>query len=64
MNTLLEIALSNAIVVSVLAVIVFLVGRFARYPALCHGLWVLVLVKLVTPPILHVPLPDSPVLRL
>lgn len=57
MNSLLEIALSNAIVVSVMAVIVFLFGRFARYPALCHGLWVLVLVKLVTPPVISVPLP-------
>lgn len=57
MDSLLEIALNNALVATVLAVVVFSISRFVRYPALCHAFWVLVLVKLVTPPIVSVPLP-------
>ena len=42
-----------------LALVVFFVTRAYRKPALSHCLWILVLVKLVTPPIVSVPLPLS-----
>jgi len=59
MNWLLEIALNNAVVATVLAVLVLGVTRWVRNPALCHGLWVLVLLKLITPPAISVPLPAA-----
>lgn len=48
--------LSNVIVASLLSIIATVVGWRLRSPALAHGLWVLVLVKLITPPIVHVPI--------
>lgn len=59
MDYLLEVALGNAIVVTGMAAIVYLVAQLVRNPALCHGLWVLVLVKFITPPLAFVPLPAS-----
>ncbi len=56
MFALLEIALSNAIVASLLAVFAFAVGRMCRRPALTHSLWLLVLLKLLTPPIIQIPI--------
>ena len=52
--------LSNVIVALLLSIIATVAGWRLRSPALAHGLWVLVLVKLITPPIVHVPvvLPD------
>jgi bla regulator protein BlaR1 len=50
-------ALSNAAVVALLAGPVWLLARWARRPALTHALWVLLLVKLVTPPLVSVALP-------
>src|SRR5438552_1039484 len=57
MGTFLEVGLSNAIVASVLAVLAAIASRIGRRPALAHGLWLLVLLKLVTPPLVRVPLP-------
>lgn len=51
MNTLLDIGLSNALVALGLAAVVAVVGRFCRRPAVMHSLWLLVLLKLVTPPL-------------
>jgi beta-lactamase regulating signal transducer with metallopeptidase domain len=48
--------LGNAVVAAVLAVLALAVGRFRRSPAVRHLLWVLVLLKLVTPPLFHLPL--------
>jgi beta-lactamase regulating signal transducer with metallopeptidase domain len=56
MQTLVETAISNALVASALALVAFAVSRWRR-PALAHGLWLLVLLKLVTPPLLPVYLP-------
>ena len=66
MNSLLEVGVSNAAVATILALIAACVGRFARRPALAHTLWILVLLKLITPPFVHVPvrLPDIGDLRL
>ena len=55
MAMLLEAALSNAAIAAVLAVFALAASRRWKHPALAHALWVLVLVKLVTPPIIHVP---------
>ncbi len=51
-----EIVGSNALLVVVLASGVFLLGRIWKNPFYLHLLWVLVLLKLVTPPIVTVPL--------
>src|SRR6266851_4295074 len=56
MHTLLETALSNALAASLLALLAFAVSRWRR-PALAHILWLLVLVKLVTPPLVPIYLP-------
>jgi beta-lactamase regulating signal transducer with metallopeptidase domain len=53
----LRVGLSNAVVACALAVVAALVGRFGRRPALSHALWLLVLVKLVTPALVDVPVP-------
>jgi beta-lactamase regulating signal transducer with metallopeptidase domain len=53
----LEIALSNAAVSAVLAVVALAAGSMCRRrPALVHGLWLLVLLKLLTPPLVRIPL--------
>jgi beta-lactamase regulating signal transducer with metallopeptidase domain len=57
MRTLLEIGLSNAILATLLAVAVAVLTRLCRRPAVSHGLWLLVLLKLLTPPLWTVPLP-------
>ena len=51
MNTLLALGLSNIAVASVLALFAWASGRWLRRPALTHGLWLLVFLKLLTPPI-------------
>src|SRR5689334_15508108 len=57
MDTLLHVGLGNAILASALAVVAAAVAHLARRPALAHSLWLLVLLKLVTPPLVRVPLP-------
>ncbi|HEY7152666.1 MAG TPA: M56 family metallopeptidase, partial [Gemmataceae bacterium] len=52
--------LGNAAVAAVLALLALAVGRACRSPAVRHLLWVLVLLKLVTPPLFHVPLAVLP----
>ncbi|MCH8828790.1 MAG: hypothetical protein IID45_04355, partial [Planctomycetes bacterium] len=59
MNAILEMALSNALVASLMAVVVFGISRLFRRPALIHSLWLLVLIKLVTPPIVPIPIEVS-----
>ena len=56
MNVFWEIVASNALVVAVLAVVASLLGRVWKNPVGLHLLWVLVLLKLVTPPLLVLPL--------
>lgn len=52
-----QVALSNAAVAFPLAGLAWLLSRYCRRPAVTHTLWVLVLVKLVTPPVVWLPLP-------
>ena len=51
-----EIVASNALLVVVLAAGVALLGRVWKNPLCLHLLWVLVLLKLVTPPVVTVPI--------
>jgi WD40 repeat protein/beta-lactamase regulating signal transducer with metallopeptidase domain len=55
MHALLEIALSNAVVALAMAVLIVAVGRLTYKPALLHCLWLLLLVKLITPSLVTVP---------
>ncbi|MDB5310296.1 MAG: High-affnity carbon uptake protein Hat/HatR, partial [Gemmataceae bacterium] len=60
----LELGLSNLIVAAVLAVLALAAGRWGKRPALTHALWLLVLLKMVTPPVIDLPvrlLPAAPV---
>lgn len=57
MDVLLHIGLSNAVTATLLAVLVACVVRIWRRPTVAHVLWLLVLLKLVTPPFVLVPLP-------
>ena len=56
MSWLLVPLLKNAILVVPLALLALAAGRWSRRPALAHLLWVLVLIKLLTPPLIDVPL--------
>jgi bla regulator protein blaR1 len=47
--------LSNALVATLLAAVVWGIARYARQPALAHVLWVVVLLKLLTPPLVTIP---------
>lgn len=55
MNNLLEIGLTNAVLATILAMAVWLATRFWRQPVFVHALWVVVLLKLITPPMVGVP---------
>src|SRR5687768_5384519 len=60
MSWLLIVGLKNAILVAPLAVLALGIGRYTKRPALDHVLWLIVLVKLLTPPLVDVPiLPDG-----
>jgi len=57
-ETLLHAGLSNAVSATFLALVVACLGRvLARRPAVLHCLWLLVLLKLVTPPLYEVSIP-------
>lgn len=58
---LVQFGVSNLLASVVLAGIAYAVHRRGRYPVLAHLLWVLVLVKLVTPPIVSLPIARIPV---
>jgi beta-lactamase regulating signal transducer with metallopeptidase domain len=52
--------LGNAAVAAVLALLALAVGFTCRSPTVRHLLWVLVLLKFVTPPLFHIPLAVLP----
>jgi beta-lactamase regulating signal transducer with metallopeptidase domain len=56
MSALLQVALTNAVLALGLAAIAW-AGSFLRRPALTHTLWMLVLLRLVMPPIWQLPVP-------
>lgn len=55
MTSLLEMTLANALMATALAILAYAVSRFSRQSTLAHALWLLVLLKLVTPSIIDVP---------
>jgi beta-lactamase regulating signal transducer with metallopeptidase domain len=55
-DMLLRIGLTNAVLATLLALAVAGVTRWCRRPALIHALWLLVLLKLVTPPLFIIPM--------
>jgi bla regulator protein BlaR1 len=57
MNNLLETGLCNAAMATVLAVLAAGLCRIWRRPAFAHAVWLIVLLKLLTPPLVPVPLP-------
>jgi WD40 repeat protein/beta-lactamase regulating signal transducer with metallopeptidase domain len=50
-----EAVLGNLAMAAALAVVAWAVGRWAKCPAVAHTLWLLVLVKLLTPPLFTIP---------
>ena len=54
MNDLLAIAAQNTIVAAFLAILVYGLTRLWQRPPVAHILWLLVLAKLIGPPVLHV----------
>jgi beta-lactamase regulating signal transducer with metallopeptidase domain len=51
-----QIGLTNALAATALAVLAAAVSKLARRPALSHALWLVVLLKLLTPPLVVIPL--------
>src|SRR5512143_2590630 len=51
MSVLVSLVLTNAAAAAVLALLAWLVSRRSRRQALVHGLWLLAIAKLVTPPL-------------
>src|SRR5262249_14334882 len=67
-KTLLDIGLTNAVMAAGLALLAAGLGRVCKRPAVVHSLWLLVLIKLITPPFLPLPLAwlpatEEPVVR-
>src|SRR5713226_4948593 len=56
MDMLLHVGLANAVLATGLALVAWAAGRLARRPFLAHALWLLVLLKLITPPLMTVPI--------
>src|ERR1700733_5709056 len=57
MAALVQIGLANACSAALLAVLVAVITRIWRNPHLAHALWLIVLLRLVAPPVFEVPLP-------
>ena len=51
METLLDIGITNAVSATVLALVALVSSRWIKRPAVVHTLWLLVLLKLIAPPI-------------
>ena len=60
METFVDIGLRNAVLAVPLALIALVLGLAIRRPALLHLLWILVLLRLVAPPIWNVTVPWRP----
>jgi beta-lactamase regulating signal transducer with metallopeptidase domain len=55
LERLLTLGLSNAVLATALALLALGVSRLYRCPPLAHALWLLVLLKLLSPPLLEIP---------
>lgn len=56
MDTVFAVGVTNVVVAAMLALGIFSLSRVCRRPALLHGLWVVVLLKLLAPPLIPIPL--------
>lgn len=61
MESLLDVALTNAAVATGLALLAAAAGRLKWHPAVVHVLWLLVLAKLLAPPVLELAVVPRPV---
>jgi beta-lactamase regulating signal transducer with metallopeptidase domain len=57
MDAFFQIVASNALIVTALALGVSVVSRFWKHPIAMHLLWLLVLIKMLTPPLVTIPVP-------
>jgi len=53
--SMIDCLISNAAMAAGIGLLAVLVDRLAKKPYVTHALWVLVLVKLITPPFVHIP---------
>jgi beta-lactamase regulating signal transducer with metallopeptidase domain len=60
MRTLVELVLSNAAIATVLALVAAVAARYCRRPQVVFALWLLVLLKLLTPPLVRIPVSILP----
>ena len=60
MDQFIQTVLSNVFVALILALVAALVGRLIKRPQIAHMIWLLVLVKLITPPVVTIPLISVP----
>ncbi|HEV8292191.1 MAG TPA: M56 family metallopeptidase, partial [Tepidisphaeraceae bacterium] len=60
MEAILRVALSNTLLAAMLALAALAISRTFRRPALSHAMWLIVLLKLVTPPLWNVAVPLMP----
>ncbi len=58
MSTFFHLAVGNALLVTLLCLPAWLLARLCRRPAVCHAVWLLVLLKLVCPPLWEISLPS------
>ncbi|MFO0900649.1 MAG: M56 family metallopeptidase [Pirellulales bacterium] len=58
MSTFFHLAIGNALLVTLLCLPAWLLARLCRRPAVSHAVWLLVLLKLVCPPLWEISLPS------
>lgn len=63
MHPFVEVALVNALLAIPLAILAMLVSQYARRPALAHCVWLVVVLKLVTPAVWQIPLVDPSIVQ-
>ena len=56
MQMMLNVAIQNTIAAAALTVVAFVSSRLIKRPALAHLLWLVVLIKLMSPPIVKIPI--------
>lgn len=61
MSAIIELVLANSVVAGGLALVALIVSRWSKNPTLAHGLWALVILKLITPPLWNWPVAQVPV---
>jgi beta-lactamase regulating signal transducer with metallopeptidase domain len=59
-EAILRVTLSNTLLAAILALVALAISRTFRRPALSHAMWLIVLLKLITPPLWNVALPLIP----